>query len=230
MATLYITATPIGNLEDITYRAVRVLSQVDVIACEDTRHTRILLDRYNITGKRLIACHARNEDNSSDGIIKLLEEGLDIAYVSDAGTPGINDPGGKVVSAARKAGFEVVPVPGPSAVATLVSVAGFTGKSFTFEGFLSPKPGRRRSRLAQLLDRDETFIVYESPYRVARLLADIADLAPQRQLTVGREMTKAFEQFICGTASEVLSALTQPKGEFAVLVHPSAAAEPDEED
>ena len=151
-------ATPIGNLEDITYRAVQTLKTVDVIACEDTRHTQQLLNHFEIS-KRLIACHAHNEINSAKGIVELLGSGLDVAFVSDAGTPGISDPGARVVTAVRQAGFPVVPIPGPSAVATLVSVAGFVGKSFTFEGFLSPRKGRRTKRLAQLLQRDEAFIL-----------------------------------------------------------------------
>lgn len=216
---LYVVATPIGNLEDITYRAVRVLGEVDVIACEDTRHTRILLNRYGIEGKRLIACHAHNEDSSASGIIKLLGEGLGVAYVSDAGTPGISDPGSKVVRAVREAGYDVIPVPGVSAVAALVSAAGSAGKAFTFEGFLSPKEGRRRARLAELLGRGEAFVLYESPYRVEKTLGLLAAMAPERRLTVGREMTKAFEEFETGTAKELLSRLKNFKGEFAILVH-----------
>jgi 16S rRNA (cytidine1402-2'-O)-methyltransferase len=232
MSTFYVVATPIGNLEDITYRAVRILGEVDTIACEDTRHTQIVLSRYNITGKRLIACHARNEANSAAGIVKLLEEGHDIAYASDAGTPGISDPGSRVVKAVREAGFPVVPLPGPSAVAALVSAAGCCSKSFTFEGFLSPKGGRRKSRLTELLGREEAFVIYESPYRVEKTLALLAEMAPDRIITVGREMTKAFEEFETGTASELLGGRIRSfKGEFAMLVHPQfeSAEQEDEE-
>lgn len=212
-------ATPIGNLDDITYRAVKTLQGVPTIACEDTRHTQIVLSRYEITGKRLVACHARNEENSAQGLIKLLGEGSDVAYVSDAGTPGISDPGSKVVRAVRAAGFKVVPIPGPSAVATLVSAAGFAGKTFTFEGFLSPKGGRRKSRLVELLERNEGFVIYESPYRVQKVLALLGELAPDRVITLGREMTKAFEEFEVGTATQLLKSVRSWKGEFALLVH-----------
>lgn len=223
-------ATPIGNLGDITMRAVQTLRDVDVIACEDTRHTQRLLSHLDIH-KRLIACHAHNEIASASGIVKLLSEGQDVAFVSDAGTPGISDPGARVVNIVREAGFTVVPIPGVSAIATLVSVSGFVGKSFLFEGFLSPRPGRRKTRLQQLLDRNEAFILYESPFRVVKLLGELAQLAPGRRITVGREMTKAFEEFVEGTAEQVagnFSSRQSIKGEFAICVSPSEQAEEDE--
>jgi 16S rRNA (cytidine1402-2'-O)-methyltransferase len=221
MATLYVVATPIGNLEDITYRAVRILGEVDVIAAEDTRQTRILLNRYNLSPRSLISCRAGNEENSSRGIVKLLGEGRDVAYVSDAGTPGISDPGNRLAAAVREAGFPVVPLPGASAVTALMSVAGTAGKGFVFEGFLSPKDGRRKSRLMELLDMEMIFILYESPYRIIRLLENLHDLAPDRKILVGREITKKFEEFLSGSASEVLAvfaARVNLKGEFTVLV------------
>jgi len=221
MATLYVVATPIGNLEDITYRAVRILGEVDVVAAEDTRQTRKLLDRYNIAPRSLIRCRARNEVTSSRGIVKLLGEGRDVAYVSDAGTPGISDPGNRLASAVRAAGFPVVPLPGASAVTTMMSVAGTAGKGFVFEGFLSPKDGRRKNRLKELLAIDMIVILYESPYRIVKLLENLRDLAPDRKILVGREITKKFEEFLAGSASEVLAVLSARvnlKGEFAVLV------------
>ena len=220
MSILYIVSTPIGNLADITYRAVKTLQEVDVIACEDTRHSQRLLGRYDIH-KRLIACHAKNEKSSAAGIIKLLSEGKQVAYVSDAGTPGISDPGSRLVSAVRESGYQVVPIPGASAFATLFSVAGFMGKSTLFEGFLSPKSGRRETRLKELLSRQEAFVLYESPFRVLKVLKALSELAPQRQMIVGREMTKAFEEYVTGTAEEVFSVFEQRdsiKGEFALLV------------
>lgn len=225
-------ATPIGNLQDITLRAIETLKSVDVIACEDTRHTQLLLNHLSIT-KRLIACHAHNEINSAKGIVDLLASGMDIAYVSDAGTPGISDPGSRVVAAVRDAGFEVVPIPGVSAVATLVSVASFVGKSFTFEGFLSPRKGRRTKRLAQLLERDEAFIVYESPFRIVKTLQEIAELDERRTVVVGREMTKKFEEFLQGSAKQIADTLaSRPsvKGEFALLVAPSQVSDVDDND
>lgn len=221
MATLYIVATPIGNLEDITYRAVRTLKEADVIAAEDTRQTRKLLDRYEIVTKTMISCRARNEENSSKGIVKLLGEGKVVAYVSDAGTPGISDPGGRLASAVREAGFPVVPLPGASAVTTLMSVAGTAGKGFIFEGFLSPKGGRRRNRLKELLEMKMIFVLYESPYRVIKLLEDLKELSPERKILIGREITKKFEEFLSGNPQEVLAELSSRstlKGEFAVLV------------
>ncbi|MCK5735604.1 MAG: 16S rRNA (cytidine(1402)-2'-O)-methyltransferase [Spirochaetaceae bacterium] len=221
MATLYIVATPIGNLEDITYRAVRILKEADVIAAEDTRQTRKLLDRYEIVTKTMISCRARNEENSSKGIVKLLGEGKVVAYVSDAGTPGISDPGGRLASAVREAGFPVVPLPGASAVTTLMSVAGTAGKGFIFEGFLSPKGGRRRNRLKELLEMKMIFVLYESPYRVIKLLEDLKELSPERKILIGREITKKFEEFLSGNPQEVLAELSSRstlKGEFAVLV------------
>lgn len=223
MSTLYMIATPIGNLDDITLRALETLKKVDIIACEDTRHTQNLLNKFDIR-KRLIACHAHNETNSAAGIVGLMEAGNDVAYVSDAGTPGVSDPGARLVHAVRDAGFPIVPIPGVSAVTTLISVAGFVGKTFTFEGFLSPRKGRRTTRLKQLLERDEAFIVYESPFRVVKLLRELAELAPERRVLAGREMTKAYEEFLEGTAStvaDVLASRQAVKGEFAICISPS---------
>lgn len=230
MSKLFIVATPIGNLDDITFRAVNTLKEADVIACEDTRHTQILLTHLGITGKRLIACHSHNEEVSSHGIVSLLEQGLNVAYCSDAGTPGVSDPGSRVVRAAREAGFDIVPIPGASASVTLISASGLAGKTFTFEGFLSPKSGRRKKRLEELLSRDEAFIVYESPYRIIKTLEEIKDLAPERKIVLGRELTKTFEQFITGTAEEVISKLTTIKGEFAFVVLPVGKEVVEEED
>jgi 16S rRNA (cytidine1402-2'-O)-methyltransferase len=227
MSTLYMVATPIGNLEDITLRALETLKQVAVIACEDTRHTQRLLHHYDIH-KRLIACHAHNEQTSAAGIVKLLEEGNSVAFVSDAGTPGISDPGARVVATVRAAGFTIVPIPGPSAVSTLLSVSAFTGKTFTFEGFLSPKSGRRRGRLEQLLRREEAFILYESPYRVVKLLEELAQLDGSRRVLVGRELTKAFEELVEGSAAQVAQQFASRqsiKGEFAILVSPPTIGE-----
>ncbi len=221
MATLYVVATPIGNLEDITYRAVRVLGEVPVIAAEDTRQTRKLLDRYDISPQTLISCRARNEEASSKGIVMLLEKGQDVAYVSDAGTPGVSDPGSRLAAAVRDAGHNVVPLPGASAVTTIVSIAGTAGKGFIFEGFLSPKAGRRRNRLEELLSLERIFVLYESPFRIMKLLEELRELDSQRKMLLGREITKKFEEFISGTADEVLAVLQSRgtlKGEFTLLV------------
>ena len=225
MSKLFIVATPIGNLNDITLRAINTLREADVIACEDTRHTQTLLTHLGITGKRLIACHAHNEAASSQGIVGLLGQGLNVAYCSDAGTPGVSDPGSRLVRVVREAGFDIVPIPGASASVTLISASGLAGKTFTFEGFLSPKSGRRKSRLKELLEREEAFIVYESPFRILKTLGELRDLDDSRHLVLGREMTKAFEQFIYGTPSEVIAELKVVKGEFALVVLPPSKAD-----
>ncbi|MBN2861450.1 MAG: 16S rRNA (cytidine(1402)-2'-O)-methyltransferase [Sphaerochaetaceae bacterium] len=222
MSTLYIVATPIGNLQDITYRAVKTLSEVDIIACEDTRVTQRLLAHYDIH-KRLIATHAHNEKASAKGIIELLKEGSTIAFVSDAGTPGVSDPGSLLVEQVRAAGFSVVPIPGVSAAITSVSVAGISGKSFTFEGFLPVKSGKRDARLRELLDRSEAFILYESPYRLLKVLTALAALEPERKVMVAREITKIHEEFVAAKAVRVLeefSSRQSIKGECVLLVYP----------
>ena len=228
MSKLYIVATPIGNLEDITLRAINTLRDADVIACEDTRHTQTLLTHLGLTGKRLIACHAHTEAASRQGIVGLLQQGLSVAYCSDAGTPGVSDPGSRLVRAVRAAGFDVVPSPGASASVTLISASGLAGKTFTFEGFLSPKSGRRKNRLKELLAREEAFIIYESPFRILKTLGELRDLDDSRHLVLGREMTKAFEQFIYGTPSEVIAQLSVVKGEFALVVLPPDRAVSDD--
>ena len=217
---LYIIATPIGNLKDITLRALDVLKEADVIACEDTRHTLKLLNAYSIS-KRLISCRAANEEKAARRIVSMLDEGLTVAYASDAGTPGLSDPGRILVRKARDEGFKVIPVPGVSAFGALVSIGAFPDKAVTFEGFLSPKPGRRRKRLKELLDRPEAVIIYESPFRIIKLITDIADLFPEREILIGREMTKIHEEFLEGPVEQVLELLKKHenvKGEFSVLV------------
>jgi len=211
-------------------RAIKTLREADVIACEDTRHTQMLLNHLEITGKRLIACHAHNEAASSQGIVGLLSQGLDVAYCSDAGTPGVSDPGSRLVRAVREAGFTVVPIPGASASVTLISASGLSGKTFTFEGFLSPKSGRRKTRLKELLSREEAFIIYESPFRILKTLSEIKELDDSRRIVLGREITKAFEQFLYGTASEIISQLKVVKGEFAFVVLPPEKESPESDE
>jgi len=221
MSTLFVVATPIGNVEDMTFRAVRILREVDVIAAEDTRRTRILLDKCDIRVKRLVSCRARNEDVSARGIVKLLGQGFKVAYVTDAGTPAVSDPGARLVNMVRAKGFEIVPIPGVSAVTTLVSAAGMVGKGFLFEGYLSPRAGKRRRRLEKLIEGGMRFVVYESPARIIGLCEILAELCPSRNIFVGKELTKKFEECILGKADEVLSKLSKIdriRGEFTVLV------------
>ena len=224
---LYFVATPIGNLKDISYRAIEVLESVDVIACEDTRHTLQLLNHFEIK-KPLVSCRAQNEQAAAQKIVHLLDEGQNVAYASDAGTPGISDPGAVLVDVARGAGHEIVPIPGACAFVSLASVAGSGGKTLLFEGFLSPKPGRRRSRLRELMVTGFAFVLYESPFRIVKLLADIADIQCERRIVVGRELTKLHEEIVEGTAAEVLedfAGRSKILGEFAVFVSGSKDAQ-----
>ena len=196
------------------------MKAADAVACEDTRHTIKLLSHYEIR-KPLLSCHANDEERGAARILQLLAEGKTVAYCSDAGTPGLSDPGALLARKAREAGHEVSALPGPSAFATLISAAGFGGRAFLFDGFPSPKAGRRRSRVEELMARPESFVLYESPYRILKLMEDIAAADPGRRVCIGREMTKLHEEFLVGTASELLKTLQEggePRGEFAVLV------------
>ncbi len=232
MSCLYIVASPIGNLEDITLRALRILREVDVIACEDTRHSSLLLNHYDIH-KRLIACHSYNEEESAKGIIELLDEGKNIAYLSDAGTPGVSDPGSRLVESVRnETEHSVIPLPGASALTALISVSGNIGKAFTFEGFLSPKKGRREKRLVSLVASGNSFIIYESPFRVLKTLKELSEINGISKLVIGRELTKKHEEIVSGTPSEVYSLFQKResiKGEFAILVVPGEAYDSNKE-
>jgi 16S rRNA (cytidine1402-2'-O)-methyltransferase len=220
MSTLYIIGTPIGNLGDISFRAVEILKTVDLVACEDTRRTLKLLSHLGLRIP-LLSCRAQNEGAAAAKLILALNEGKTLAYASDAGTPGMSDPGALLARLVAEAGHEVIPIPGPSAFAALVSVAGGMDKTVIFEGFLSPKAGRRRSRLKDLLGMGTAFVLYESPYRILKLLEDLADLDKERYVCVGREMTKAHEEYLRGSAAEVLFILQKKSdqiGEFSVFV------------
>ena len=220
MGILFVVATPIGNLKDISFRALETFQEADFIACEDTRHTLGLLTHYEIS-KPLISCRAVNETSASEKIVKLLDEGKKIAYASDAGTPAISDPGSILVRTAREAGHTIIPIPGASAFGAIMSIAGTYDKTVVFEGFLSPKAGKRKRRIQELFDFGAGFVLYESPYRIVKLLADIAEIDSNRELIVGRELTKLHEEIIKGQAAEVLQNFekrTSIKGEFSVFV------------
>ena len=201
MASLYIVGTPIGNLGDITVRALEIFKAADYIACEDTRHTLGLLTHFEIR-KPLISCRAQNEAEAAQKIIGLLAEGKNVAYASDAGTPALSDPGAVLVKLVREAGYPIVPIPGASAFAVMVSIAGTGDSSVLFEGFLSPKQGRRKRRLQELFDMQTGFVLYESPFRIIKLLQDIADIDSKRQVVVGRELTKLHEEILSGEVSD----------------------------
>ncbi len=185
MSTLYVVATPIGNLEDITGRALKVLEQVDLIACEDTRKTAQLLNHYGIKAAK-VAYHAHNQKKSAEGLVKFLDQGKSLALVSDGGTPSISDPGPFLVRLARERGHRAVPIPGPSALSALLSIAGTPCAGVTFEGFLSPRPGKRKKRLLELLQVKGGAILFESPHKILKLLALLEDMAPDRRILVGR--------------------------------------------
>jgi 16S rRNA (cytidine1402-2'-O)-methyltransferase len=218
--TLYLVATPIGNLEDMTYRAVRVLKEVDLIACEDTRHTRHLLDHFGVD-RPALSYHEHNEAGRTAELIAKLESGASVALVSDAGTPLISDPGYRIVAAAACAGIAIVPVPGASALLPALAASGLPTDRFYFGGFLPPKPGQRRKVLASVAGYDCTLIFYEAPHRILEALADIAELLPRRPLAVAREMTKLHEEYLRGAASEIaeaLSARSVIKGEMTIVI------------
>lgn len=217
MSTLYVVGTPIGNLEDTTARAVRVLGEVGAIAAEDTRVTARLLARHGIR-KPLISYRAPVERRGLPRVLAALDE-HDVALVSDAGTPTVSDPGQALVEAAWAAGHRVVPIPGPSAVTAALSVAGYGGPGFTFLGYLPRKPGEMRRLLATLVDDPRPAVAFDSPYRILKSLAVIAEVLPERHLTVGRELTKLHEEVLRGTADEVRSALgDRARGEFTLVI------------
>ena len=217
--TLYLVATPIGNMEDITLRAIRTLRDCDLVAAEDTRHTGILLKRLCLA-KRQVSIHKFNEAKRAGEIISMLEQGGTVALVSDAGSPGISDPGQRVVKALLAVGLRVEPVPGACSLIAGITASGLPTDEFHYCGFLPVKSGQRAKRLAKLLELSGTLALYESPYRITKLLGELAELAPAREVVLARELTKKFEQIQRGTATELLEHYGEkkPKGEFVVLV------------
>jgi 16S rRNA (cytidine1402-2'-O)-methyltransferase len=220
--TLYIVSTPIGNLEDITLRALRVLKEVDLIAAEDTRRTRQLLSHYGIH-KPLVSYHAYNRRRREDSLLEELRSGKSIALVTDAGTPGISDPGEPLVRRAIQESIPLVPIPGPSALVAALSVSGLPTESFLFYGFLPAKPSARQKFLLSLKHRPETLIFYESPKRLRSFLEDAFRMLGERQVMVAREMTKVFEEVYRGILSEVLRELGEEeiKGEVTIVLEGS---------
>ncbi|MGO4214114.1 16S rRNA (cytidine(1402)-2'-O)-methyltransferase [Terriglobus sp. 2YAB30_2] len=225
---LYLVATPIGNLEDITLRALRVLQSVDRIACEDTRQTQKLLNHFQIQ-KPTISYHQHNERSRSDELVAALQAGQRIAIVSDAGTPGIADPGAEVVAAAIAAGIPVYPIPGANAAISALIASGLSTESFTFHGFLPPKAGQRRTQLESLVLDGTTHIFYEAPHRIVETLEDVAAVfGPQHPIALARELTKLHEEHLRGPVSmmlETLKARDAIRGEFVLLLSGEPAAE-----
>jgi 16S rRNA (cytidine1402-2'-O)-methyltransferase len=222
--TLYLVATPIGNLEDITLRALRVLRECDAVAAEDTRRSGQLLKHFGIS-KPLLSYFQFNEAKRSEEIIQRLRRGEKVALVTDAGSPGISDPGERVVKAAIAAGLSVEAVPGPCALVAALTASGLPTDEFHFIGFLPHKSGQRRKQLEVLRAFAGTLVFYESPYRIEKLLGELLEVSPERQVVLARELTKKFEEFLRGTPAELLNLAHNRslKGEFVVLVAPAQA-------
>lgn len=231
---LYIVATPIGNLDDISLRAIETLKRVDLIAVEDTRHSGRLLNHLGIK-KKLISLHEHNERARIAGIIENLSTGMDIALISDAGTPLISDPGYTLVNAVHGAGFKVSPIPGASSIIAALSSAGMPTDKFSYFGFLSQKNSERTAKLQAIKDQQGTLVLLESSHRIERLLEQLADIFPNNRIVVAKELTKAYENFLMGQAVELIEMFKQDpaltKGEFVVLIDNPAALDnaPDSE-
>jgi 16S rRNA (cytidine1402-2'-O)-methyltransferase len=220
MATLYLVATPVGNLEDITLRALRILKEVDLIACEDTRHTAKLLTHYGITTPRQ-SYHQFNEESRTPLLLQMLRDGKNIALVSDSGTPLVSDPGYEIVSACRNESIQVIPVPGPSAAIAALTASGLPAENFFFAGFLPPRASLRKRRLEELAEIPATLILYEAPHRILSSLEDIVAVLGARRATVARELTKVHEELLHGTLPEILDLLkARPKiqGEITIVI------------
>lgn len=220
MSKLYVVATPIGNLEDITFRAINTLKEVDFIICEDTRVTKFLLNHFGID-KPLIVANAFNESKALQKIVAKIKAGESAALVSDAGTPSISDPGTRIVNEAIKNEIEIVGIPGANAAILALSISGLPTDSFVFEGFLPQKKGRQK-KLQELASEGRTIVLYESTYRIKKLLDEINHYMPGRKVVVARELTKKFEETWHGCASDILSSIDDKnlKGEFVVLIAP----------
>jgi 16S rRNA (cytidine1402-2'-O)-methyltransferase len=218
---LYVVATPIGNLEDLSSRALRVLRESDLIAAEDTRHTGHLLTRFELR-KPLVSYHQFSEAKRTAEFLRHFEDGKIIALVSDAGMPGVSDPGERLIRAAIEAGVTVEIIPGPSAPVVALAGSGFPMVPYYFGGFLPVKSGQRRKELARALARECTSVYFESPYRVVRMLEDAVTEIPQMRLCVGRELTKKFEEFRRGSPAELLAHFQkhEPRGEFCIVLAP----------
>lgn len=231
---LYLVATPIGNLQDISLRALEILRTADIVACEDTRHARILFERHGIRPNRLISYHSHNERARAAELADDLRSGVSVAVITDAGTPGISDPAWAIVREAIALGIEVVPVPGACAAIAALSASGMDTSRFVFEGFLPLKKGRKK-RLAMLAQEERTVVMYESPHRIKRLLLELQEVCgPTRTVTVARELTKLHEQFHRGTLGEVHLALEERfpesvKGECVVVLEGRTDNEPEDE-
>lgn len=217
--TLYIVATPIGNLEDITFRAVKILKEVDLIAAENVSHSKVLCRHYGID-TRLTAYNQHNSRKKGPALLRIIRKGSDVALISSAGTPAISDPGSFLIKLAKDEGIRISPIPGPSAVITALSVAGLRTDEFTFLGFLSNKAGARKKELKNLSSETRTMVFYESPHRIRAMLEDVKEVLGDRKMVVSREMTKIFEEILRGSAGSILDELNEQsiRGEFTVII------------
>lgn len=215
---LYVVATPIGNMGDITIRALRILDSVDFIYCEDTRRTLKLLSKYGIK-KKLISCNGYNEKKVTSKLEDFLID-KKAAYVSDSGTPGISDPGELIVRKAHELGIKVIPIPGASALASIISISGFVKKEITFSGFLPVKKGKRKRFLENLADRNGVIVLYESPYRIRKLINECYEVFGNKEIVIGRELTKVFEEVIKNTLANLIEdcEILKEKGEYVVCI------------
>jgi 16S rRNA (cytidine1402-2'-O)-methyltransferase len=224
LGSLLVVSTPIGNLEDTTIRALRLLREVRLIAAEDTRTTRILLRMYGIH-TRTVSYNEHNMRRRTPQLLAALEAG-DVALVSEAGTPGVSDPGHELINAAIAAGFPVVPIPGPSALIAALVASGLPMRQFTFLGFLSRRPAERRRSLAHLAGEPQTLVVFESPHRLRALLSDMLSVWGDRRMAVCRELTKAFEEVFRGSVSDALEHFSDPRGEFTIVIEGATNPQP----
>ena len=215
--TLYIVATPIGNLEDITIRAIETLKKVDLIAAEDTRHTLGLLNHFNIS-KPLISYHRHNEETRVNELIEKLRNGDNIALVSDAGTPGISDPGEEIIKNCINENIKIIPIPGACAMVNALICSGLDTKEFTFLGFLPLNKKLRKNKLEEIKNSNKTIILYEAPHKLKNTLEDLQNILDNRKITIAREITKIYEEFIRGTALEILSNIDNIKGEIVLII------------
>lgn len=228
LGKLYIVATPIGNLEDITLRAIRILKEVDIIAAEDTRHTLKLLNHLDIT-KPMISYHRHNEEVKTDELIQKLLEGKNIALVSDAGTPVISDPGEEIVKVALENNIKVNPIPGPCALITALIASGIDAKEFTFLGFLPLNKKNRKEKLEQIEKQEITTILYEAPHKLMQTLEELSEITKNRKIVLARELTKIHEEYISGTAEELKENIQDPKGEYVIIIEKNEKSEKQEQ-
>ena len=214
---IYLVATPIGNLEDITLRAIRILKEADIVVAEDTRQTLKLLNHMEIS-KPMISYHRHSTENKLEEIIEKVKQGNNIALVSDAGTPVISDPGEDIVKRAIEENIELVPIPGPCALITALIASGIDAKEFTFLGFLPLNKKSRKDKLNEIKNAKKTIILYEAPHKLKETLKDLIEITENRKIVLARELTKIHEEFVTGTAEELIEKMQEPKGEFVIVI------------